>query len=69
MEPKNIRLGLKVVYNNHSNTYRTIKVNGMFNLFNSISSKYKLKEEEQQCYPSSYSGLVVPTGIEPVSKV
>ena len=58
-----------IEYDNVNRSYRTIKVNGLFNLFNSISSGYKKKEEGLPCNPSSYSDLVVPARIELTSKV
>lgn len=56
-----------IEYDKANNSYRTIKVNGLFTLFASISHTYKAKGEEQQCHPSPNSALVVPTGIEPQS--
>lgn len=58
-----------IEFNNHEQRYRTIKVNTLFELFGSLSAEYKEKEEEQIYCPSSNPVLVVPTGIEPVSKV
>ncbi|MBD0279667.1 MAG: recombinase family protein [Flavisolibacter sp.] len=50
-------------------SYRTIKVNSLFNSFTCVSSRYNNKEKEQHKCCSQDSRLVAPTGIEPVSGV
>jgi site-specific DNA recombinase len=52
-----------ITYDKLSKSYRTQKVNGLFNIFHSVSEIYKNKGEEQACYPSPNSDLVVPTGL------
>lgn len=58
-----------IKYDNKNDTYRTIEVNGLFDLFGCISNEYKQKEEGYMCQPSSYSDLVARTRIELVSRV
>jgi site-specific DNA recombinase len=58
-----------VTYNFQNNTYRTCRANSVFALIATQSSFLEKKETEiYTCYGKN-SGMVVPTGIEPVSKV
>ena len=52
-----------VEYDNKQHTYRTKKVNSLFDLFKSISTCYERKDERQQCRPSSYSDWVDPASL------
>ena len=58
-----------VTYNFQNNTYRTCRANSVFALIATQSSFLEKKETEiYTCYGKN-SGLVVPAGIEPASKV
>ena len=58
-----------VSYDFQNNTYRTCKMNSVFSSISEQSRLYQQEEFSSPLFLDSNSGLVVPTGIEPVSKV